>query len=215
MRDVIGDVRRALGRSQRLGSAPLPPVLDEPIVRLVHADVGLAELFVAQARKAAMGAELVSADDLLEKLVGFLRQNSCEKVAVPVSRLFENLNLVAGLRQAGLEIRSWADLTADAIYDLDCGITDIFAAVAETGSLVVRPAPDHGRLVSLAPPIHVAIVEPKLIVPDLLDLMEKIAGDSDRPGATLITGPSKTSDIEGNLVTGVHGPGVVQVFVLK
>ncbi len=61
--------------------------------------------------------------------------------------------------------------------------------------------------------MHIAIVEPSNILPDLIDLFEKIR--EDHPAITLITGPSKTADIEGALVTGVHGPGIVQVYLLQ
>ena len=215
MGDVIGDVRRALGRRGALESAPMPPAIEEPIVRLVHSDVGLAELLVNQARKSAMGAELVHAEEVGEKLIAFLRANGCKKIAMPVSRLLDGLQIAEGLRGAGFEVRLWNELNADAIYEFDCGVTDVYAAVAETGSVVVRASAEHGRCLSLVPAVHVAIVEPRLIVPDLLDLMEKLSGEKARAGVAIITGPSKTSDIEGNLVTGVHGPGLVQVFVLK
>jgi L-lactate dehydrogenase complex protein LldG len=62
---------------------------------------------------------------------------------------------------------------------------------------------------------HVAIVEPRQILPDLLDLFERVADEPDRSNLILISGPSKTADIEMNVVTGVHGPNVVQTFVLR
>jgi L-lactate dehydrogenase complex protein LldG len=215
MSDVIGDVRRALGRQRSLERAPLPPRIDERIVRLVQSEVGLPELFVAQAKKSAMGAELVHAEELLEKLIAFLRLHQLAKIAMPMSRLMDKLQIGDGLREAGFDVRSWDELDADVIYDFDCGLTDVYAAVAETGSLVVRPSAEGGGLLSLVPPVHVAIVEPRLIVADLVDLMQNLSGETKRTGATLISGPSKTSDIEGNLVTGVHGPKLVQIFVLN
>ena len=63
------------------------------------------------------------------------------------------------------------------------------------------------------PPMHVAIVEPGNLLPDLIDLfVYREEGNS--AGITIISGPSKTADIELNLVTGVHGPGEVQVFIV-
>jgi L-lactate dehydrogenase complex protein LldG len=215
MSDVIGDVRGALGRHKPLEHAPQPPEIDERIVRLVQSEVGLPELFVAQAKKSAMAAELVHAEELLEKLIAFLRFNHLAKIAMPISRLLDGLQIGTGLRKTGFDIHAWNELNADTIYDFDCGLTDVYAAVAETGSLVVRPSAEHGRLLSLVPPVHVAIVEPRLIVADLADLMQKLSDDKNRSGTTIITGPSKTSDIEGNLVTGVHGPKLVQIFVLN
>jgi L-lactate dehydrogenase complex protein LldG len=124
------------------------------------------------------------------------------------------MGLLEQLRSEGFDARSWDDLTLDDVYKFDCGITDVYAAVAETGSLVMRPTPRHGRALSLVPPVHVAIVEASCIVADLVDLFEQLTREGVSPNVTLITGPSKTADIEMNLVTGVHGPGWVQVYVV-
>jgi L-lactate dehydrogenase complex protein LldG len=94
-------------------------------------------------------------------------------------------------------------------------VTEVDYAVAETGSLVIRHRPEHGRLLSLVPFVHVAVVEPKNFLPDLLDLMEVLRRDGVGSGVTMISGPSKTADIEMNVVTGVHGPNVVKAFVLE
>ena len=119
----------------------------------------------------------------------------------------------AALRGAGLEVRTWDRMTLDELYDFDAGVTDVYAAVAETGSLVIKHSPEHGRALSLVPAVHVAIVEPKNLVADLVDLFEKLGRDGG--GATIITGPSKTADIEMDLVVGVHGPGKVEIFLMK
>ena len=65
------------------------------------------------------------------------------------------------------------------------------------------------------PPLHVAILEPKNFLPDLVDLFQLLSTDGGFSNVVLISGPSKTADIEMNLVTGVHGPGVVQLFILQ
>jgi L-lactate utilization protein LutC len=212
---VIERVRRALGRNGPLTEAPVPPALDETVARLVFSEVGLPELFARQARASAMSVELIRVDDLYDRLEAFLRENKCQNVCLPVSKLLDSLNLVSVLKQRGFEASRWDELTADDTYVYDCGITDAWAAVAETGSIVMKASAAHGRVLSLTPPIHVAVLEPKVFVPDLVDLFEKVSREGTASGVTLITGPSKTSDIEGVLVTGVHGPGKVHVFVLQ
>lgn len=84
------------------------------------------------------------------------------------------------------------------------GVTWAEVAIAETGSLVVCAGPNRSRLASLTPPVHIALIKNDAIVPHLEDAMVTFAQDRT---AVIITGPSRTADIEGVLVRGVHGPG--------
>ena len=95
------------------------------------------------------------------------------------------------------------------------GITGADAALAETGSLVLASGAGRGRLASLLPPVHVAIVERGRVMRSLPDLL------LDRPGLAtagsnlvFITGPSRTADIEHTLSRGVHGPKEVHVVLV-
>jgi L-lactate dehydrogenase complex protein LldG len=211
---MIEIIRRALGRSQPLANPPTPPAISDSVVRLVARDGDLIDLFAKSAADAHFQFVRVTADQLRPALSQFLRQHQCKKVGIPASELLDRLEIQKAIEDAGATVIRWDQSTLDAAYDLDCGVTDVYAAVAETGSLVIRPTPSHGRVLSLVPPIHIAIVEPINIVPDLIDLLGKIAAAPRAPNITIITGPSKTADIEGALVTGVHGPGVVQVFLV-
>jgi L-lactate dehydrogenase complex protein LldG len=211
---MIEIIRRALARTEPLASPPTPPSIPDSVARLVAKDGNLIELFIKSAADAHFQLARLAADQLRPELSKFLRQNQCKKVGIPASDLLDRLEIPKAIEDAGATVIRWDQSTLDAAYDLDCGVTDVYAAVAETGSLVIRPTPGHGRALSLVPPIHVAIVEPADIVPDLIDLLEKIAAAPRAPNITIITGPSKTADIEGALVTGVHGPGVVQVFLV-
>ncbi len=213
--DVMAKVRLALGRTRPLGRPPTPPQIDEPITRLVHSDIGLPELFARRAEENSIGVETVDVENLTGRLVEFLRVKKCQRLAICAAKLLDNIGLTGALRDAGFDVRGQGSITLDETYDVDCGITDVYCAVAETGSLVVRASTSQGRSISLVPPIHVAIVEPRNFLPDLVDLFEKLKADGPASATTIITGPSKTADIEMNLVKGVHGPGVVQVFVLQ
>jgi L-lactate dehydrogenase complex protein LldG len=213
---VIDKVRRALGRTEPLTTPPVPPAIDESITRLARSDVDLAKLFMKRAGDLKMLVEAVSLDDLVGRITAFLREKGCKKVALPMSRLFEGLGLIDALRIAGIEATRWDQMTLDDLYDgYDCGITDVTYAVAETGSLVIKTNANHGRGLSLVPMFHVAVIEPKQFVPDLMDLFERLAKEGAGNNVLLISGPSKTADIEMNVVTGVHGPNVVKAFVLE
>ncbi|HEV2296725.1 MAG TPA: LUD domain-containing protein [Tepidisphaeraceae bacterium] len=212
---VIEKVRRALGRTQPLPTPPVPPAIDESITRLARPDIDLAQLFMQRAGDLKMLVERVSADDVVGRITTFLRETDCRKVALPVSKLFEELDLIEALRIAGIEATRWDRMTLDQLYDgYDCGITDVTYAVAETGSLVIKTSAGHGRGLSLVPMFHVAVIEPNQIVPDLVDLFKRLAREGAGNHVMLISGPSKTADIEMNVVTGVHGPNVVKAFVL-
>lgn len=208
-------VAKALGRESPLMRVPPPPPIDEPLARLVHRDVSLTELFAKSAKDMKMSVDFVTAGELNGKLAAYLRENGCQKIALPVSPLLNALNVLQNLDNAGLQAKRWDAMTLDELYDFDAGVTDVTYAVAETGSLVIRGSPQHGRAVSLVPKYHVAIIEQKNFVPDLVDLFETLSNDPDRGSYTLITGPSKTSDIEMTLVVGVHGPYRVHLFILK
>ena len=210
---VIEAVRKALGRAGPLVAPPTPPEIPDSVARLAPVDGDLSDLFAKSAVAAHFHLETVSYDALASELADFVRLNQFKNVGMPVSPLLDRLGVKKAIEDLGIAVHRWDQLSLDAAYDLDCGITDVFAAVAETGSLVIRPNPDHGRALSLVPPMHIAVVEPANIVADLIDLLAKLA-DS-HPNVTLITGPSKTADIEGALVTGVHGPGIVQVYLLQ
>jgi L-lactate utilization protein LutC len=195
---------------------PAPPAIDEPITRLVHSDIGLPELFVKRAEDQKMRAMIVAPAMAVMHVIEFLRVNRCRRIAMPDSDLLLDLGLPAALEEAGFEFQRWTQITLDELYDgYDCAITDAAYAVAETGSIVIRPSQRHGRALSLVPICHIALVRAHQILPDMVDLFETLARDGAGPNIIMISGPSKTADIEMNVVTGVHGPNVVQTLILQ
>ena len=101
------------------------------------------------------------------------------------------------------------------------GITGADYAIAETGSVVVLPRRGLSRLVSVVPPVHVAIVRPSDVVGTLDDLfalrrLEYVRNGGDMGSyLNFITGPSRTADIEQTIVVGVHGPREVHMVLLN
>jgi L-lactate dehydrogenase complex protein LldG len=213
--DVLKRVRRALGRDRTPAEVPAPPPIPEHVVRLVHTDLGLVELFCARAKANQMQVTACPPEDIASAVVERLRALGVTRLLASNAPVFERLGIWTALKDAGVEVSRWGEGSLDAAYDTPAGLTDVFAGVAETGSLVIRPDASHGRAPSLVPEIHLAIVEPRNLVPDLVDLFDKVARDNSASGLIIISGPSKTADIEMNLVVGVHGPGRVELFVIR
>ena len=135
---VMSKVRRALGRSGPLTTAPVPPAIADKITRLAFADGRLPELFAARAAANKMHVDTVEAGALLLRLVALLQTSKARRIAVPESEVLDRLGISTGLHEAGFEVARWPQMTLDALYDFDCAITDVYKAVAETGSLVMR-----------------------------------------------------------------------------
>ena len=102
---------------------------------------------------------------------------------------------------------------AQDIFGYDVGISTAQAAIAETGTLVLDSACERHRLVSLVPPVHIAVVNASAIVETLSEALALLQEKEISPAITFITGPSRTADIELTLAIGVHGPQELYVIV--
>lgn len=102
------------------------------------------------------------------------------------------------------------------LFQIDAGITGVCGAVADTGALVLWPTVNEPRLISLVPPVHVAVLDARRIFHSLSEMMaaENWAGAMPA-NVLLISGPSKTADIEFTLVFGVHGPKELVLLIRK
>ena len=104
----------------------------------------------------------------------------------------------------------------DLLFEIDAAITTARGGIAETGSLILWPTPDEPRLMSLVPPIHIAVLHASDIYSTFREAMISENWSSKMPtNALLISGPSKTADIEQTLVYGIHGCKELVVLVLQ
>jgi L-lactate dehydrogenase complex protein LldG len=105
------------------------------------------------------------------------------------------------------------DVTRELAASAKVGVSEMDWMVANTGTLASAADGVAGRLVSMLPPLHVALVPSERIVPDLPALFGKLS-PAETGYLALVTGPSRTADIELTLTRGVHGPKHVHaVFV--
>lgn len=95
------------------------------------------------------------------------------------------------------------------------GVTGALAGLADTGSIVVTSSPKRPRLASLLPPTHIALLPVDRLYPDLPAFLARHP-DLTQHGsnAVIITGPSRTADIELTPVYGVHGPKILHVVIV-
>ncbi len=100
--------------------------------------------------------------------------------------------------------------------EVDAGITTTIGGIAETGSLILFPDTVEPRLMSLVPPIHIAIINQQDIYTTFNQAIEKQNWTQQMPtNALLVSGPSKTADIEQILVYGAHGPKQLIVLIVE
>ena len=102
------------------------------------------------------------------------------------------------------------------LFNIDVGITSTVGAIAETGALILWPSENEPRLMSLVPPIHIAVLEAKNISNTFCEVIQKENWADKMPtNVVLISGPSKTADIELTLAFGVHGPKELIVLIVQ
>jgi L-lactate dehydrogenase complex protein LldF len=98
--------------------------------------------------------------------------------------------------------------------DVRVGVTGALAGIAETGSLVLVGGEGRPLTASLLPDIHIVVLRESDLVPTLSDAL-RLPEIRNAPAAVIITGPSRTADIEMTLTLGVHGPKELRVFLIE
>ena len=98
--------------------------------------------------------------------------------------------------------------------EVDLGLTSAEAAFAETGSLVLVSGSDKARMTSLLPPVHIVLLPETSILPSIFEWAEN-RPEEFPANLVLVSGPSKTADIEQTLIVGVHGPKRLIVIIYR
>jgi len=115
-------------------------------------------------------------------------------------------------REYDESIESWK---AELFQKVDVGLTGTLGAIAETGSLILWPDATEPRLMSLVPPVHIALVKADTIYESFAQVVVEQNWAENMPtNALLISGPSKTADIEQTLAYGIHGPQQLIVLII-
>ncbi len=206
--NILHNVRTALGRSAGQPPSPIPP----PRLRIPAVDLETRILNFRAAIEKLSGTtyRAQSAADARAYAAALLEGKTAVASNAPFLQEC-GITTLAGVRSAVTEERELRGLCASA----DLGITSADYALADTGSLVMLSSGEEARMISLLPPVHLALVPRERILTGLDELFSVLPLPGQRTSSmVLITGPSRTADIEQILIRGVHGPGEICVVVV-
>jgi len=210
-------IRSRQGPPPSLGPHP-PPAPPETVPALAYRSLddidpadpdALLPVFVAALRAAEATVDVVDGDVPAEVLLRFVADHGIGTAVT--SREPEAVSLGAILSAAGVDVAPY-DREAAAAADL--AVTSATHAIAATGTLVVDSATAGSRAVSLLPRVHLCVVPRTRLVASHADVLRPQT--TPMPSArVLITGPSRTGDIEQRLTLGAHGPVALHVIVTR
>lgn len=194
--NILKKIRQALSHP-----APLPFPQSEGTNTVFHQSAEENEVTFAQEFTKLMGkfAFCTDENDMQTQLQELITQKQWNKVYCIEGKWkdqFSNTNDLAGC---------------------DVSITGCEYLIARTGTIVMSAAQPSGRTVSIYAPIHVCIAYTNQLVYDIKDALQSVREKYSGNIPSLVsfaTGPSRTADIEKTLVTGVHGPKEVYVFLI-
>jgi L-lactate dehydrogenase complex protein LldG len=204
---VVDAVRRALGRSPADPVPPRPEVL--PARPAGSPDDEVDRFLREVSALSGVGCRLQEAeiDAQLERLV---REHEVRRACLWATPLLARMDIAGRLVRLGVTIVP-PNAGPRALAECELGVTEADFALPETGTIGLLSSAERPRGVSLLPRIHLALVDPTAFRADLHQVFEEARG---APYLVLVTGPSRTADIELTVTLGVHGPQQLHAWVL-
>ena len=149
--------------------------------------------------------------DIAQVVADYLKKNSLSKLLIaehsPLAQQFKPYEESVSLKSFDFELHQGQQFKETLFNEIQASITHSEAAIAATGSIVISPDFREPRTMSLVPPVHFIIVKRSTIYQNLQSLIEQQGWQNGLPtNKVLISGPSKTADIQQTLAYGAHGP---------
>jgi len=207
---ILGNVRMAL---QRRIDSPAPVVPD--VARFPHRSPGAVEaeidLLLGEIAKLSGVTRRLTAKEIKPALAELVKAEEIKKATLWETPELRELGVAKLLVSLGVELVSpHADKYQ--VAECDLGVTMVDAALPETGTLVLRASAERPRVVSLLPRVHLALLRPPALRAELGQVLAQVKNEG---YCVMITGPSRTADIELTVTIGVHGPKALHVWALK
>jgi L-lactate dehydrogenase complex protein LldG len=213
-----------LRKSTPFSDAPPAPTLPLRVTHPVEGD--LAERFKAEAERLTAKVSIVpNAEAAIEAVLTILAEIEARKGALVQHALTWETLPIPGLREVLIK-RGMTLQMPNARHDsresephtaesATLGITSAHAGIAATGTMVLVTGEGQGRLPSLLPPIHLALLPRTQLYGQIEHWLatEGAVALKSSNSVVFITGPSRTADIEMQTILGVHGPGQVYIVI--
>jgi L-lactate dehydrogenase complex protein LldG len=209
--EILAKVRTALGRSPGAPVGPLPATARVGPRAAGPADAEIEQLFTEIGKLSGDTRRLAGRDALRPALADLVHAETVRKATLWSTPDLAAWDVAGALGALGVEIVP-PQADKHLVAECELGVTGVDAALPETGTLLLRSSPERPRVVSLLPRVHLAILTPAAL---RADLHQAFAEVKDAGYCVLVTGPSRTSDIELTLTLGVHGPKSLYVWLLE
>ena len=209
--EILGKVREALGRRPESGVPPIPPTARVGPRQAGDPEAEIAQLLTEIEKLSGVTRRLASRDDLRAALAELVKAEAVKRATLWTTPDLIAWDVAGTLATLGVEIVS-PQADKHLVAECELGVTGADAALPETGTLLLRSSPERPRVVSLLPRVHLAILTPAALRPDL---HQAFAETKDAGYSVLVSGPSRTADIELTLTLGVHGPKALYAWVMN
>jgi L-lactate utilization protein LutC len=229
---ILDDIRRALNREGKSDSSPDRPGVyaarrpEDSIIEIKrNSQLRRTELITQfESELTKVGGyfhRATTAESAFQFVTRIASDRQAKTMVACDAQLIDGIDLPKRVEEDGVGFVVETDndfIQKAAVADL--GLSGVDFALAETGTLVLVARKGQARVISLLPPVHIAVLKPEQVISGLNDLFPLLRTETEAGGGnlssavTFITGPSRTADIELTLVVGVHGPQELHVILL-
>jgi L-lactate utilization protein LutC len=231
--NLIANVKTALAQTPKPQAMPHFVPTPRPGI---HAQQPLPLPVAAATRQTELGAQLArelgkvdghfmgtfTPDEARDRAVGLAKQIAATRIAIGAGVVLDEGPIARALEHGGFAVTSYHHTATDDAASLaaqmaqcDLGIVEADYAIAATGTFAVTGAPGRPLSLSLLPPVNLLIVHASRLVSDLAAAITALGPKTViNHRIALITGPSRTADIEKMIVVGVHGPKQLYAMIV-
>jgi L-lactate dehydrogenase complex protein LldG len=206
-KSILESVRHSLGRTDHSPLGQRPAIYES---RRPGPNDSEIEQFLLELKKLSGVGRKLSRVEIEPAFNNLVNEQNIRKATMWNTSFLRQLNIPDRLHALGVELVS-PNADKNEMAKCDLGITEADFILPETGTIGLLSSAEKPRAVSLLPRVHLAVVTPAAL---RADMHQVFAEAKSSHYLVLITGPSRTADIELNVTLGVHGPKDLHVWMM-